>query len=66
MTTTIEDTDVGQAPEGKRPNALVRLYRGETAFDFVGRRRWWYAISLLVILAGLVSLGTRGLNLGVD
>jgi preprotein translocase subunit SecF len=47
-------------------NVLVRLYRGETSFDFVGRRRWWYALSGVVILAGLLSLGVRGLNLGID
>ncbi|MHB8329781.1 MAG: protein translocase subunit SecF [Acidimicrobiales bacterium] len=50
----------------KRPNALVRLYRGETSFDFTGRRRWWYLLSLIVIAAGLASLGTRGFNLGID
>ena len=62
-------TDVVDAVEAKetgRPNPLVRLYRGETAFDFVGRRRWWYALSLLIILGGLLSLSTRGLNLGID
>ncbi|HMK63995.1 MAG TPA: protein translocase subunit SecF, partial [Acidimicrobiales bacterium] len=50
----------------KRPNAFIRLYRGETSFDFVGRRRYWYMISGTIILAGLVSLGVRGLNLGID
>jgi preprotein translocase subunit SecF len=50
----------------KGPNAFVRLYRGGTSFDFIGNRRWWFAISALVILAGLVSLGTRGLNEGID
>jgi preprotein translocase subunit SecF len=58
--------DLAPAGEGRRANVLVRLYRGETAFDFVGRRRWWYLLSGLVILAGLVSLGVRGLNLGID
>jgi preprotein translocase subunit SecF len=48
------------------PNAWQRLYRGETSFDFIGRRRWWFAISAIVILAGIISLGTRGLNLGID
>ncbi len=43
-----------------------RLYRGETRFDFVGRRRLWFTISAVIILAGLVSLGVRGLNLGID
>jgi preprotein translocase subunit SecF len=50
----------------KRPNAFVRLYRGETSFDFVGRRRVWYILSGIVIVAGLVSLTTRGFNLGID
>ncbi|HEV3265825.1 MAG TPA: protein translocase subunit SecF [Acidimicrobiales bacterium] len=52
--------------EPKGPNAFVRLYRGGTSFDFIGNRRWWFAISALIILAGLVSLGTRGLNEGID
>lgn len=50
----------------KRPNVLVRLFRGGTSFDFIGKRKWWFTISAIVILAGLISLGTRGLNLGID
>ena len=34
--------------------------------DFMGRRRLWFAISGVVILISLVSLGVRGLNLGID
>ena len=51
---------------GKRRSLRARLYHGETAFDFVGRRKLWFAISSIVILAGLVSLVTRGLNMGID
>jgi preprotein translocase subunit SecF len=43
-----------------------RLYRGETAFNFIGRRNRWFAISGTVILIGLVALGVRGLNFGID
>jgi preprotein translocase subunit SecF len=43
-----------------------RLYHGETTFDFVGRRKIWFIFSAVVILAGLISLGTQGLNLGID
>ena len=43
-----------------------RLYHGETAFDFVGRTRTWFVLSGAVILIGLLSLFTRGLNLGID
>lgn len=34
--------------------------------DFVGKRKWYYIISSVVILAGLVSLFTKGFNFGVD
>jgi SecD/SecF fusion protein len=34
--------------------------------DFVGRRRLWFAISAAVVVIGIVSLGIRGLNLGID
>jgi preprotein translocase subunit SecF len=50
---------------GHGPGPLRRLYRGETSFDFVGRRKWWFLISAIIIVAGLFSLGFRGLNLGI-
>ena len=34
--------------------------------DFMRRRNTWFAISGVVILVSLVSLGVRGLNLGID
>ena len=30
---------------------VARLYRGETRFDFVGRRRIWFSISTIIIVA---------------
>ncbi len=50
----------------KRHNVLIRLYRGETSFDFIGNRKWWFAISAIIILLGIISLTTRGLNEGID
>jgi preprotein translocase subunit SecF len=47
-------------------NAFLRLFRGETSFDFAGRYRRWFAISGVIILAGLISLGVRGLNFSID
>jgi preprotein translocase subunit SecF len=54
--------------DGKHHNAFVRLYRGETHYDFVGRRRWFYLLSALIIVAGFISFATKGfeLNLGID
>ena len=31
-----------------------RLYRGETSFDFIGKRRTWYAISALSLFSLLL------------
>ena len=52
--------------EARRPMALLRLYHGQTRFDFVRRRRWWFAGSAIVIIAGLVSLGVKGLNYSIE
>lgn len=49
---------------GKGP--FRRLYDGETEYDFVNRWKLWFAISGAVILLGLISLFSRGLNLGID
>lgn len=35
-------------------------------FDWMGRRRLWFALSLAITLASLVSLAVQGLNFGVD
>ncbi|HEX3055843.1 MAG TPA: protein translocase subunit SecD [Gaiellaceae bacterium] len=34
--------------------------------DFMRRRYLWFALSGVIIVAGAVSLGVRGLNLGID
>jgi preprotein translocase subunit SecF len=47
-------------------NVFQRLFRGETSFDFAGRWRRWLVISGLVILVGIISLSTRGLNFSID
>jgi preprotein translocase subunit SecF len=59
-------SDRPPAAEQPRRSLRHRLYHGETAFDFVGRRKVWFALSGLVILIGLVSLITQGLNYGID
>src|SRR6476661_8168215 len=43
-----------------------RLYRGEVSFDFVGRKRLWYAISGLILLISIVAVVVRGLSFSVD
>ena len=43
-----------------------KLYHGETSFDFVGRWRRWFALSATVIVIGMLALGVKGLNFGID
>jgi len=43
-----------------------RLFRGQTAIDFYGRRRLGLAASLGLLVLTLGSLGFRGLDLGID
>lgn len=45
---------------------LGRLYRGETTFDFIGRRMIGFAISVIIIVLGAGSLLIQGLELGID
>jgi preprotein translocase subunit SecF len=57
--------DGSGAPRSHGP--LQRLYRGETRFDFVGRRKVWFSISTVIIVAGVISIILRGgLNLGIE
>jgi preprotein translocase subunit SecF len=50
----------------ERESLATRLYRGEVSWDFIGRRRYWYAASMLVMLIGIASLLIRGLNPSID
>ncbi len=43
-----------------------RLYRGETDFHIVGKRKRFYWIAGVLVLVALVSMLTRGFNLGVE
>jgi preprotein translocase subunit SecF len=43
-----------------------RLYSGEVSYDFVGRRRRWYAVSGAILILALIGLFGRGLNLGIE
>jgi preprotein translocase subunit SecF len=43
-----------------------RLYRGEVSYDFIARRKVWYALSVVVLLISIGSLIFRGLTLGIE
>jgi len=47
-------------------NFFTRLYTGTGAFEVVGRRKLWFAISGLIIAIALASILLRGFTFGID
>jgi preprotein translocase subunit SecF len=47
-------------------NVGARLYRGEVSYDFIGHRKLWYTVSLVLVAVSVVSLLVRGLTLGIE
>jgi preprotein translocase subunit SecF len=45
---------------------FVRLYTGTGAFDVIGKRKLWFAISGLIVAIAIVSIALRGFTLGID
>ncbi|MEV0642609.1 protein translocase subunit SecF [Streptomyces sp. NPDC050619] len=44
----------------------ARLHRGEIGYHFVGNRKIWYGISILITITAIVGLAVRGLNMGIE
>lgn len=42
------------------------LYTGRVSVNFVGRRRLWYSISVLIIVASTLGFVVQGFNLGIE
>jgi preprotein translocase subunit SecF len=49
-----------------RHNFLSRLYTGTGAFEVIGRRRLWYAISGTIVAIAIASIVLRGFTFGID
>jgi preprotein translocase subunit SecF len=50
----------------KLGNLGARLHRGEIGYDFVGKRKIWYGISILITITAVLGLAVRGLNMGIE
>ncbi|GAB77497.1 protein translocase subunit secF [Austwickia chelonae] len=42
------------------------LYTGKRSIDFIGRRRTWYMVSVVLFVIAMLGLGVRQLNLGIE
>lgn len=76
-TAAVELTDTGTAVEEtarkttgtSRPPShgfLSRLYTGTGAFEVIGKRRMWYAISGAMVAIAILSILIRGFTFGID
>jgi preprotein translocase subunit SecF len=45
---------------------MFNLFPYNAKFDFFGKRKYAYVISALLLIASIVSLSTRGINMGLD
>ncbi|MCW2587959.1 MAG: protein translocase subunit SecF [Mycobacterium sp.] len=55
-----------QGPAAPRHGFFVRLYTGTGAFDVVGKRKMWFAISGVIVAIAVVSIVLRGFTFGID
>src|SRR3984957_2208805 len=64
-----DSPESGAVEEGvgaPRHNFFTRLYAGTGAFDIIGKRRLWFAISGAIIVIAIASIAIRGFTLGID
>ncbi len=44
----------------------AKLHRGEVSYDFIGKRKLWFAVSIVLVVVSLAGLFARGLALGIE
>jgi preprotein translocase subunit SecF len=49
-----------------RESLATRLYRGEVSYDFIGKRKIWYAGSGAMVLISIISMLVIGLHPSID
>ena len=57
---TLESSDVSHH------NFFTRLYTGTGAFEVIGKRRLFFAISATIVAIAIASIALRGFTLGID
>ncbi|GAT09703.1 preprotein translocase subunit SecF [Mycolicibacterium novocastrense] len=64
QSTAVEAPDLESATP--RHGFFVRLYTGTGAFEVIGKRKLWYAVSGAIVLVCLASMLLRGFTFGID
>jgi preprotein translocase subunit SecF len=73
QTSDLTDSGAVEAPDleamaadAPRHGFFVRLYTGTGAFEVVGRRKFWYSLSGLIVAVAIASILVRGFTFGID
>ncbi|MCZ2807320.1 protein translocase subunit SecF [Modestobacter sp. VKM Ac-2983] len=61
-----EGTAPGAARARPRASLAHRLYNGEVGLDVVGRRRFWFRVTAVVMLLCVAAMVFRGFNFGIE
>src|SRR5690349_18726596 len=65
--TAVEAPDLeASAADAPKHGFFVRLYTGTGAFEVIGRRKLWYAVSGIIVLIALAAIVLRGFTFGID
>lgn len=64
--TAVEAPPIDGATAAPQHRFFVRLYTGTGAFEVIGRRKLWYAVSGVIVLICLASILLRGFTFGID
>ncbi len=63
---TVKTPAINPAPSAQEASYEQIKYEHKLYFNIVKKRYIWFALSLLVLIPGIISLFIQGLNLGID
>ncbi len=67
VSTAVEAPDLETAASAAPKHGFfVRLYTGTGAFEVIGRRKLWYAVSGVIMLVCVASIALKGFVFGID
>ncbi len=66
--TDVESAAIEEAGSAEMPHHgfFTRLYTGTGAFDIIGKRKLWFAITALIVAIAAASILLRGFTFGID
>ncbi len=66
MPTTKATTKRGGTEPGRKVGLAHRLYTGEVSYDFVGHRKGWYIVSVVLMTVSVAAMTILGLDWGIE